>query len=1200
MYNFLQPRPRAGGFLKLTLAILVLAPIAAAQFTQVSGQVLDPHGIPYANGTIMASLVISGSPRFASSGLPYTPPTTPTGLDSQGRFVMQLADVTQIIPAGGLWSFTVNCAAGCIPPAGGLGPVSFTVTGLFISGPAQDISAALQAAAPPLTGGGGGGGGLGNNLQVNGTGTGQSANLNNTTPPAPANAKLIGFQASGTQVSGYFQGDGNSDDCFHGDGNFNPCGVISINGVPGRFTFNGTGVTCVTTTCTFTTGGALNNPIIFPAPASSLASVASGSSGFGVQFASLQTSGIPSFWGLNTGGPGYSWKPMAHIVVNGLDAANVNAQNFNATLPAAPANGINVQWQRAIASNTFSQNISAAIVGDGVATDCLVGTGTFSPCPTGVGGVGAGTVGQFGIYNSTNSIIGSTALSSNGTIITSTESIVAPTFQGSGAGQNGADFLVSSNGAMFSEAGGGSPLPLAGQGGFGFLTGGTPAASLSGQNFKAVQLPSEVNGTQFSNFVTGTNFIGTAPATCTGVTVPTNGRCIAFIQGGPNTGQVSAALVGDGSSNCLSGLGTYVPCGSAGGGSVGPGVVNQMATYNTTSTVAGSNFFTSAGTALTATGSGSIGGFGINSSGRAVIANGNSGNWVSVASLQVNSTGFASNQVQFGAAGGSVTWFGTPTVNAPTNGALISWGIYNPGPLSTGGINAALVGDGVATDCLIGTGTFSPCPGGTGGGVTSINGTPGAFTFTGSGVSCATTTCTFTGGAAGIGGSGQATFLPVFTAASTVADSPITATTQKVYIGVPNPIQPVGTNTPLGSIGFETDVTATTPTCGGLNNVPLTTQVGCIGSYINYGASSGTSSGVNAGMFVQSIGANPGSGGGVLGIGIYGNESASAPLTEERAGYFEAYDTVGTSATTTRRGLMAIAVTGNGHTTALNEGLVAQTGIITGASANTTDYTMHCVAPILSSSGTLGTHACLKIEPQTTGVELQTGAHIFANLPTCTSAYEGSIAAITDSTVTSGTISGGGTTHVQGYCNGSAWVVSASGVSGGGAGGTTQLCTTTTTIGFATNTGHAAICTFSLPAVAHNYIVRCVYSINFTVGATQTSDVDLGIDITQASANLTYFRGTFLDPTGTFAPQYNVTNVSGTAGNGGVANSFNLMRIATIGSTTTGDANQQGWAVTIDGVWPATAISQTLTFFAGSSLAGVGGNVLPGAYCRLD
>lgn len=91
-----------------------------------------------------------------------------------------------------------------------------------------------------------------------------------------------------------------------------------------------------------------------------------------------------------------------------------------------------------------------------------------------------------------------------------------------------------------------------------------------------------------------------------------------------------------------------------------------------------------------------------------------------------------------------------------------------------------------------------------------------------------------------------------------------------------------------------------------------------------------------------------------------------------------------------------------------------------------------------------------------------------------------------------------------------------------------------------------------------------------------------------------------MDPTGTVAQQQSVSNVQGTAGNGGVANSFNLMRVMNVSNSTTGDANQQGWAVAIDGVWPATATAQTLTFYAGSSLAGAGGNVLPGAYCRLD
>jgi hypothetical protein len=53
----------------------------------------------------------------------------------------------------------------------------------------------------------------------------------------------------------------------------------------------------------------------------------------------------------------------------------------------------------------------------------------------------------------------------------------------------------------------------------------------------------------------------------------------------------------------------------------------------------------------------------------------------------------------------------------------------------------------------------------------------------------------------------------------------------------------------------------------------------------------------------------------------------------------------------------------------------------------------------------------------------QTVAVTFSTLPTCTSGLEGTRAAVTDSTVTTGTITGGGANHVPAYCNGTNWVV---------------------------------------------------------------------------------------------------------------------------------------------------------------------------------
>jgi hypothetical protein len=172
-----------GGFLPLS-------PLAAAQFTTVSGTVTDPNGLPYANGTISASLVSSGSPTLG--GLPYTPPTQPVGLSSAGSFVMLLADNTQLSPGGSTWSFTVSCAAGCVPVAGGKGPVSFTVTGVTISGASQSITATLTAAAPALSFSGGGSSTppfgnvtAGNNTNPLTVGTGGSFTPAQTTIPIP-------------------------------------------------------------------------------------------------------------------------------------------------------------------------------------------------------------------------------------------------------------------------------------------------------------------------------------------------------------------------------------------------------------------------------------------------------------------------------------------------------------------------------------------------------------------------------------------------------------------------------------------------------------------------------------------------------------------------------------------------------------------------------------------------------------------------------------------------------------------------------------------------------------------------------------------------------------------------------------------------------------------------------------------------------
>lgn len=144
--------------------LFCLSITAAAQFTTVTGTVTDPNSLPYANGTITATLVTTATPTLG--GLPYTPPSGPTGLDGTGSFTIRLADNNLLLPAATTWRFHVCSAAGTVQPVIGVGPVCFDVTSITIAGASQSISVQLTAAALALTVPIGGGGGA--NIRVNG------------------------------------------------------------------------------------------------------------------------------------------------------------------------------------------------------------------------------------------------------------------------------------------------------------------------------------------------------------------------------------------------------------------------------------------------------------------------------------------------------------------------------------------------------------------------------------------------------------------------------------------------------------------------------------------------------------------------------------------------------------------------------------------------------------------------------------------------------------------------------------------------------------------------------------------------------------------------------------------------------------------------------------------------------------------------
>jgi hypothetical protein len=132
-------------------ALLFVPALSFAQFTTVTGTVTDPNGLAYANGTISAGLVLPGGTSPTLNGGGYTPPTQPVGLDLSGKFTMRLGDNTVLLPGGTQWTFLICSAGGSIRPAGGKGPVCFTVPAQTISGSSQDITASITAVALALS-----------------------------------------------------------------------------------------------------------------------------------------------------------------------------------------------------------------------------------------------------------------------------------------------------------------------------------------------------------------------------------------------------------------------------------------------------------------------------------------------------------------------------------------------------------------------------------------------------------------------------------------------------------------------------------------------------------------------------------------------------------------------------------------------------------------------------------------------------------------------------------------------------------------------------------------------------------------------------------------------------------------------------------------------------------------------------------------
>lgn len=137
----------------IRLFALLLVPAAAlAQFTTVTGTVVDPNGLPYAFGTIVPLLILPGNVSPTLNGQVYLPPSQASGLAITGFFTMRLADNTVLLPGGTTWNFTVCSGGGTVQPAIGKGSVCFSLAApITISGASQDISTQLNAVALALT-----------------------------------------------------------------------------------------------------------------------------------------------------------------------------------------------------------------------------------------------------------------------------------------------------------------------------------------------------------------------------------------------------------------------------------------------------------------------------------------------------------------------------------------------------------------------------------------------------------------------------------------------------------------------------------------------------------------------------------------------------------------------------------------------------------------------------------------------------------------------------------------------------------------------------------------------------------------------------------------------------------------------------------------------------------------------------------------
>ena len=208
--------------------VLIVGTCAYAQTTNVSGTFQDPTGQVFANGSYTISFVPTpnNAGPYTQNGVAFNTGPFTGKLSSGGAFSspIPLADNNQIQPGGSKWLFSLcpNASSPC------------TQINIVITGATQDISAVANS--------------LITNIVVNSSPNYARAYATSEVLPPTTDGTGF-FDVTANCIRIYTQG---SWLCISGSG---AGGVTSINSVAGPFTFTGSGVSCVTTTCTFTSGG---------------------------------------------------------------------------------------------------------------------------------------------------------------------------------------------------------------------------------------------------------------------------------------------------------------------------------------------------------------------------------------------------------------------------------------------------------------------------------------------------------------------------------------------------------------------------------------------------------------------------------------------------------------------------------------------------------------------------------------------------------------------------------------------------------------------------------------------------------------------------------------------------------------------------------------------------------------------------------